>query len=82
MSSVSSAFIPAVGSSSRSTSGIERQGPGELHALLQAVGQGADDLVADVLQLEEIDDLALDGRAVRQLLARGLAIVEPAREDA
>ena len=40
----------------------------ELDALLQAVRQSADGRLADVLDLEEVDDL-LDFRAVRELLA-------------
>ena len=62
--------------------GVERQRPGQLHALLQAVGQRADDLVANILKLQEIDDLALDRGAVGLLLARRPAVVETARQHA
>ena len=46
---------------------LERERARELDALLEAVGERADDLLADVLDLEEVDDL-LDDLAVRDLL--------------
>src|SRR5262245_13982455 len=61
---------------------LERQRAGKLHALLQSVGQGPDDLVPDVLQLEQVDDVALDDGAVGQLLAGRLAEVDAAGERA
>ena len=56
MSSFSSMFMPAIGSSSSRSSGC-RERAAELDALLQAVGQLADRHLADVLDLEEVDDL-------------------------
>ena len=69
MSCFSSTFMPAIGSSSSSSSGSGGQRAAELDALLQAVGQPADRHLADVLDLEEVDD-PLDDRAVLDLLAR------------
>src|SRR5215813_9270880 len=51
---------------------LGREGPGELHALLQAVGQPTGRRLADGLDLEEVDD-ALDERAVLELLTPGRA---------
>src|SRR5207248_8294096 len=56
--------------------GLGGERAAELDALLQAVGQLADRDLADVLDLEEIDD-ALDHLAVLELLALGRA--EPQR---
>src|SRR5262245_1138003 len=58
--------------------GSER--PGQLHALLQAVGQRAGRRLADGLDLQEVDD-ALDGGAVGQLLGAGRAPPERVGED-
>ena len=63
MSSFSSWFMPPIGSSSSSTLGLERQRAAELDALAQAVGQRGGRLLAQVLQLQELDDL-LAGLAV------------------
>src|SRR5881628_697858 len=51
---------------------LGRQRPGQLHALLQAVGQPARRRLADGLDLQEVDD-ALDERPVLELLAPGRA---------
>src|SRR2546426_9077041 len=42
----------------------------------------ADDLVPDILQLEQLDDLALDDGAMGALLAGGAAVVETAGQGA
>src|SRR5712691_7374811 len=60
---------------------VEGQRPRQLDALLQPVGQGADDLVPDVLQLQEVDDLALDRDPMGPLLAGRAAVVEAAGQD-
>jgi len=49
---------------------------------LQAVGQGTDDLVANILQFQQINDVAFDDRTMLQLFPRGFAIVQAAGEDA
>jgi hypothetical protein len=54
MSSFSSTFIPAIGSSRRRRSG---QGSPELNALLQAVRQLANRNLSDRFDLEKVDDL-------------------------
>src|SRR5258705_2761930 len=56
------------------------QGPRQVHALLQAVGQRAGRRLADGLDLQEVDD-ALDGGAVGQLLRARRAPPERVGED-
>ena len=68
MSCFSSTFMPAIGSSSSRSSRLGGERAGELDALLQAVGQPPDRRLADVLDLEEVDDL-LDLAPVLELLA-------------
>src|SRR6266550_963462 len=60
MSSFSSKFMPAIGSSSRISCGSS--------AMAQAIGQGAGGGLAHRLQIEEIDDL-LDLAAMLEFLA-------------
>src|SRR6185295_10456265 len=62
--------------------GVEGERPGQLYPFLQTVRQGADDLVPDILQLEQVDDLPLDDLPVPALLAGRPAIVEPRGEHA
>ena len=45
--------------------GLHGERPAEFDPLLQAVGQGADRRLADMLDLEEVDDLLADARGVR-----------------
>ena len=61
--------------------GLQRQRAAELDALAQAVGQRRGRLLAQVLQLQELDDL-LARRAVPDLLALRQAPVEHAAEHA
>src|SRR4051812_46965505 len=61
--------------------GFERERAGELDALLQPVWEGVHDLLADVLDLEEVDDL-LDHLALGDLLALAGAVVDAAGEEA
>ena len=72
--------MPAIGSSSSSSDGLGRERARELHALLQAVGQAADRRLADVLDLQEVDDL-LDLRPVLELLALGAPEVDRLLEE-
>ena len=72
MSCFSSTFMPAIGSSSSSMRRLGGERAAELDALLQSVGQPPDRRLADVLDLEEVDDL-LDRGAVLDLLAPGAA---------
>jgi hypothetical protein len=74
--------MPATGSSSSSTARPHRQRPRQLDALLQAVRQRVDRLVADVVDLEEVDHLALDLGAQRHFLLARRAAVGKRREDA
>ena len=60
---------------------LHRQRPAELDALLQAVGQLADRHLADVLDLEEVDDL-LDELAMLDLLVHRRAMPEELPEEA
>ncbi len=57
------------------------QRPTQLHTLLQPVGQGADHVLADAFDLQEIDDL-LDDRALRNLFFLGQAPVHAGRQQA
>src|SRR5919108_1790673 len=59
---------------------LGRQRTGQLHALLQAVGQLAGRRLADGLDLEEVDD-ALDEGAVGQLLPAGRPPPERVGDD-
>ena len=68
--------MPAIGSSSSRICRLHRQRAAKVDALLQAVGQRAHRGLADVLDLEEVDDL-LDLLAVGDLLAQRRA--EPQR---
>ena len=61
--------------------GLQRQRAAELHALAQAVGQRRRRLLAQVLQLQELDDL-LARRAVADLLALRQAPVQHAAQHA
>ena len=61
--------------------GLERQRAPQLHALAQAVGERRGRLLAQVLQLQELDDL-LAGLAVADLLALREAPVEHAAQHA
>ena len=67
--------MPPIGSSSSSSFGLERQRAAKLDALAQAVGERRRRLLAQVLQLQELDDL-LARRAVADLLALRQAPVE------
>src|SRR5207248_5601680 len=60
--------------------GLERQRPGELDALLQSIRERVHDLLADVLDLEEVDDL-LDHLPLGDLLALAEAVIEAAGEE-
>jgi hypothetical protein len=68
--------MPATGSSSIRIARLHGQGARHLHALLQAVGQGRDGGVADVVDLEEVDDAFLDVAAQLGLFAARAAQVE------
>ncbi len=74
-------FMPAIGSSSSSSSGCGGERAAELDALLQAVGQLADRDLADVLDLEEVDDL-LDELAVLDLLVHRRPVAQHVPEEA
>ena len=60
--------------------GPHGQGAGQFHALLQSVGQAGHRQVADVVNLEEIDHVALDLAAQRHLLALRRAAVPQRRQ--
>ena len=68
MSSFSSAFMPGHRLVEEQELRLERERARQLDPLLQAVGERAHHLLADVLDLEEVDDV-LDDLAVRDLLA-------------
>ena len=70
MSSVSSRFMPATGSSSSSTRGRIASARASSTRFCRPYGSASDRPVADVVDLEEVDDLALDLGAQRHLLAR------------
>ena len=81
MSSFSSRFMPAIGSSRSSSSGSIASARPELDALLQTVGQLADRHLADVLDLEEVDDV-LDDAPMLDLLAQRRAVAQELPEEA
>ena len=56
MSSTSSRFSPARGSSKSEQFGIQGQGPAQFDPFLQAVRQHADRFIADRFNFEQIDD--------------------------
>src|SRR5438045_9725004 len=54
--------------------------PGEIDALLQSIRERVHDLLADVLDLQEVDDL-LDHLPLGDLLALAEAVIEAAGEE-
>ena len=81
MSSFSSRFMPAIGSSSSRRSGSMASARPSSTRFCRAVGQAADRHPADFLDLEEVDDL-LDLLAVLDLLAHGRAVAQQLPEEA